>query len=558
MKALGKSWQALKLRFPLEKLLKLEDLQGLEAISSKGAFSQETLQQGLEANAAERTHPLIKHSIQDEVQLGVVAGLMGCKVCHQLVTAVWNKARQEIHSGLGVPSISKINRQLWHTCEKEVSKSMLKDWSIILMGTPLMTTAGAAEEGLAYVFKARDVEEEPSDFEQRALLRSCTDIQEGQESGEVHFATELVQKLGDYEKAWSRLRTNAGLGPVRKASVLDHNRTPDGKACKDYHKQCAWWADKGECAANARYMVGSDDQEKLKGFCRLSCGACSPSAASGLPDEMEAELEEESAALLAAVDTQLCAKRQVCNGLSGDAHRAMDTANTGGAASAGSPGPSADVIAAARNMVRAQMRRRDDALTELDGPHDGVSKKGALAGGQGETQLKEVAANCYYVNQGWWSYELCPGHHLGQFHASEETQRIESALSLGRYNAVQEGNKGAEADRPVPMLPVEDMLPGLTAGVPAIITTYSGGASCDGSDAAAKRSAKVQLVCSPDAEVYMLVREPETCRYVVTLYHPSICDIDGYQHRQPAVQEKQMETLRDMMASVAGRGHEEL
>lgn len=63
---------------------------------------------------------------------------------------------------------------------------------------------------------------------------------------------------------------------------------------------------------------------------------------------MEAELEEESAVLLAAVDTQLCAQRQVCNGLSGDAHRAMDTANTGGAASAGSPGPSADVIAAAR------------------------------------------------------------------------------------------------------------------------------------------------------------------------------------------------------------------
>ena len=67
---------------------------------------------------------------------------------------------------------------------------------------------------------------------------------QGQESGDFHFATELEQKLGDYEKAWSRLRANAGLGPVRKASVLDHNGTPDGKACKDYHKQCAWWADK--------------------------------------------------------------------------------------------------------------------------------------------------------------------------------------------------------------------------------------------------------------------------------------------------------------------------
>ena len=28
-------------------------------------------------------------------------------------------------------------------------------------------------------------------------------------------------------------------------------------------------------------MVGDDDQKALKGYCRFSCGACSPSAASG-------------------------------------------------------------------------------------------------------------------------------------------------------------------------------------------------------------------------------------------------------------------------------------
>ncbi len=51
------SWQALKLRFPLEKLLQDKDLDGYEAISSKGAYSQETLQQGLLANKAERQAP---------------------------------------------------------------------------------------------------------------------------------------------------------------------------------------------------------------------------------------------------------------------------------------------------------------------------------------------------------------------------------------------------------------------------------------------------------------------------------------------------------------------
>ena len=57
---------------------------------------------------------------------------------------------------------------------------------------------------------------------------------------------------------------------------------------------------------------------------------------------------------------------------------------------------------------------------------------------------------------------------------------------------------GYGVDELVLMLPNEDMLPGLAAGVPAITTTYSGGASCDGSDAAAKRSAKVQPIeCIP-------------------------------------------------------------
>ncbi len=120
-----------------------------------------------------RKHPLLEDSIQDEAQLGVVAGLVGCKVsaswrctcdlpvpcdllagdlpgadlfgeesslswvltaagmsspgqvCHQLAAAVWSKGRQEIHSGLGVPSTSKINRQLWHTCEKQVHRFTL-------------------------------------------------------------------------------------------------------------------------------------------------------------------------------------------------------------------------------------------------------------------------------------------------------------------------------------------------------------------------------------------------------------------------------------------------
>ena len=47
------------------------------------------------------------------------------------------------------------------------------------MGSPLAAAAGNGEEAaLAYVFKAREAVEAPSEFEQRAMMRSCTDIHE--------------------------------------------------------------------------------------------------------------------------------------------------------------------------------------------------------------------------------------------------------------------------------------------------------------------------------------------------------------------------------------------
>ena len=49
--------------------------------------------------------------------------------------------------------------------------------------------------------------------------------------------------------------------------------------------------------------------------------------------------------------------------------------------------------------------------------------------------MAEIAANCYYLSQGWWSYELCAGHHLRQFHALPEQGKVESVLTLGTYDA---------------------------------------------------------------------------------------------------------------------------
>ena len=42
------------------------------------------------------------------------------------------------------------------------------------------------------------------------------------------------------------------------------------RSCCDYHPQCQMWASKGECKANPKYMVGTEET----GQCRLACGVC--------------------------------------------------------------------------------------------------------------------------------------------------------------------------------------------------------------------------------------------------------------------------------------------
>ena len=61
---------------------------------------------------------------------------------------------------------------------EQVSVDLLKEWSILMMGSPLAAAVNGEEAALVYVFKARETLQAPSDFEKRALTRSCTDIHE--------------------------------------------------------------------------------------------------------------------------------------------------------------------------------------------------------------------------------------------------------------------------------------------------------------------------------------------------------------------------------------------
>lgn len=62
---------------------------------------------------------------------------------------------------------------------------------------------------------------------------------------------------------------------------------------------------------------------------------------------------------------------------------------------------------------------------------------------------------------------------------------------------------------------------------------YTDGTACEadteeGDSETRPREAEVRVVCSPDAQWYMTVTEPGTCRYVISLFAPPLCELPGY------------------------------
>jgi hypothetical protein len=43
------------------------------------------------------------------------------------------------------------------------------------------------------------------------------------------------------------------------------------------------------------------------------------------------------------------------------------------------------------------------------------------------------------------------------------------------------------------------------------------------------RSAEVRYMCSPDSEAHLVVSEPAQCRYMVEMYLPGLCGVEGMQ-----------------------------
>lgn len=187
----------------------------------------------------------------------------------------------------------------------------------------------------------------------------------------------------------------------------------------------------------------------------------------------------------------------------------------------------------------------------------------------------ELGGVCLYSTAGWWSYEMCHGEEVTQFHVPPGSQAPEWVIALGRQagadwtlrNATDAGlfpegatvpyvsatlEKGSECeltgeggvdslqfiygdgdDDPEVTADIQEILKEDNDGQPRRVNFGREKRRKTASKAAGKvgdkvpRSGVVRYMCSPDATMHLAVSEPAQCVYVVDVYLPALCRVPG-------------------------------
>ncbi|CBH18080.1 hypothetical protein, conserved [Trypanosoma brucei gambiense DAL972] len=126
---------------------------------------------------------------------------------------------------------------------------------------------------------------------------------------------------------------------------------------------------------------------------------------------------------------------------------------------------------------------------------------------------------CYTMEESWWTYRLCWGSGVEQFHRS-------AVAGDSKSNAPKQMKEDPHFVLGVaPPADVLDLRYGVnTKGLRYIYTIYSDGLTCDLTQL--PRTTEVQLYCAREGEgnsPTMRVREAEVCRYIVSLTAKEVC-----------------------------------
>jgi hypothetical protein len=161
--------------------------------------------------------------------------------------------------------------------------------------------------------------------------------------------------------------------------------------------------------------------------------------------------------------------------------------------------------------------------------------------------FSELDRLCLQKSEDWWTYELCFGKHLRQFHAETQVsvtargKRHENSVVIQEYtlglppaqslsnDAWLEGQvKQLPRRRPLsnaPILEAEDS----STHTPVLLLEFTGGTHCDIENR--QRAATVELGCGP-VDTLLEVKEDTTCHYYVRAVLSSLCQNEAFLQQQ--------------------------
>ncbi|XP_019851529.1 PREDICTED: endoplasmic reticulum lectin 1-like isoform X2 [Amphimedon queenslandica] len=149
-----------------------------------------------------------------------------------------------------------------------------------------------------------------------------------------------------------------------------------------------------------------------------------------------------------------------------------------------------------------------------------------------------LSDDCVILVDGYWSYEMCYGKQLRQFHEERNQEELKVVeYNLGKFNKLE----AAAPPNPPPTWPY------LNIDYPYYEVSLSDGSPCDIKDDMG-RTTKVMIICDPEhrtASSLVMVKETSTCQYEAVIATKSLCKNKAYRVKDEPVHSIQCLPVKD-------------
>ncbi|XP_005737146.1 endoplasmic reticulum lectin 1 isoform X2 [Pundamilia nyererei] len=148
-------------------------------------------------------------------------------------------------------------------------------------------------------------------------------------------------------------------------------------------------------------------------------------------------------------------------------------------------------------------------------------------------------SSCSYRIESYWTYEVCHGKHVRQYHEEKETSQISvQEYFLGNMAQKSQSTETDQAEKTDSVKPSETKVP--TKNIEGQLTPYYSVEMGNGTPCLLKqdqpRSTAVLYVCHPEAKHEILsVAEVTTCEYEVVVLTPLLCAHPKYRFKSSPV-----------------------